>query len=66
MNTDLYWTVRIERIETLRQEAAQHRLACQAVRVNLWARLLPLLRRLEAWMERHAKPEASTYKASAR
>ena len=49
------WTAQVERVETLRQEAAQCRLTRQAPRVNLWARLLPPLRRLEGWMERHAK-----------
>ena len=48
------WTAQVERVETLRQEAAQSRLTRQAPRVNLWARLLPALRRLEGWMERHA------------
>lgn len=48
------WIGQVERVETLRREAAQHRLSRQAPRVNLWARLLPGLRRLEGWMERHA------------
>ena len=48
------WTGQVERVKTLREEAAQRRLICQASRVNLWARLLPPLRRLESWMERHA------------
>jgi hypothetical protein len=63
MNTELDLRVQIERIEVLRWEAAQHHLACQAVRANLWARLLPPLRRMEGWLERHARtsghPEAT-------
>ena len=49
------WTAQVERVETLRQEAAQRRLTRQAPRVNLWARLLPPLRRLEGWMEQRAR-----------
>ncbi len=48
------WTGQIERVKTLREEAEQRRLIRQAPRINLWARLLPLLRRLESWMERYA------------
>ena len=57
------WTAQVERLNVLRQEAAVRRLVCRSVRVNLWARLLPRLRRLEAWMERHA---GSTDVASSR
>lgn len=55
MNTELGWHIQIERTETLRREAAQHHLAGQAPGLNLWARLLPPLRRLERWLERHAR-----------
>lgn len=48
------WTGQVERVKTLREEAEQRRLIRLAPRVNLWARLLPPLRRLESWMERHA------------
>jgi hypothetical protein len=63
MNAESYWTATTERVEALRQEAAQQHLAGQAVRANLWARLLPPLRRMEGWLERHARtsgqPEAT-------
>ena len=60
------WTNQVERVETLRQEADQRRLTRQAPRVNLWARLLPLLRRLESWMERHSVPEVPPHKVPVR
>ena len=60
------WTGQVERVKTLRQEAAQHRLTRQAPRVNLWARLLPLLRRLESWMERRSVPEVPPQKVTVR
>jgi hypothetical protein len=55
MNAESYWTATTERVEALRQEAAQQHLACLAARTNLWARLLPPLRRVEGWLERHAR-----------
>ena len=63
------WTGQVERVEILRQEAALRRLTRQAPRVNLWARLLPPLRRLEGWMERHARTSGqveATWKTQAR
>jgi hypothetical protein len=57
MRTEMNWEAVTERLEAVRNEAATHRLLKQATRVNLWARLLPTLRRLEAWMERHAGSE---------
>lgn len=57
MRTEMHLEAVTERLEAVRHEAAIHRLLKQTTRVNLWARLLPTLRRLEAWMERHAESE---------
>ncbi len=60
------WAVQIRRVEALRQEAAQQHLAAQALRTNIWARLLPLLRRLEGWMERRSAPDTPFQKVPVR
>jgi len=61
MREDMQWTYRngSERLEALRREAALARLERTGgeARPNLWARLLPPLRRLEGWLERRAASE---------
>lgn len=57
MNTDICWNAINDRLEAVRNEAAIHRQLTQAARNNLWARLLPPLKRLEGWLERHAGRE---------
>ena len=57
MRTEMNWEAITERLEAVREEAAVHRQLRQAARVNLWARLLPPLKRLEGWLERHAGGE---------
>ena len=61
MDADRNWTAVNDHLEGLRAETATRRLlklhpapARQQVRANIWARLLPALRRLEGWLERHA------------
>ena len=54
MRDELYYGNVLEKLETLRGEAATRRLLGRRARLNLWARTLPALRRLEAWVERHA------------
>jgi len=45
----------VERLTALREEAhTWHLLRNSEAGVNLWRRLLPPLRRLEGWLERHA------------
>ena len=63
MREDIQWmsTNGNERLEALRREAALCRLGRAGGRCpappNLWARMLPPLRRLEGWLERHAASE---------
>ena len=57
MRTEMNWEAVTERLEAVRNEIATDRMLRQAARVNLWARLLPPLRRLEGWLERHAGGE---------
>lgn len=58
MDTEMHWKSVAERLEGVRQEAATHRLLRnREAGVNLWARLLPPLKRLERWLERHAGSE---------
>ncbi|MGY2894945.1 hypothetical protein [Deinococcus sp. UYEF24] len=54
MRTDMDWEAVLNRLEDSRQEASTRRLLSDRAHVNLWARLLPPLRRLESWIERHA------------
>ncbi|WP_407568737.1 hypothetical protein [Deinococcus altitudinis] len=58
MRTDMEWEAALNRLENSRQEASTRRLLGNLLgnraHVNLWARLLPPLRRLEGWIERHA------------
>lgn len=54
MRDELYYGNVLDKLDTLRGEAATRRLLHMRVRLNLWARVLPTLRRLEAWVERHA------------
>lgn len=54
MRTDLECQTVMNHLEAVRQEASTRRMLRDRAGVNLWARLLPLLRRLEAWTERHA------------
>ncbi len=54
MKEELYFENVLEKLDTLRGEAATRRLLGRRARLNLWARTLPTLRRLEAWVERHA------------
>ena len=66
MRTEWYWEAVTERIEAVRKEAdARHQLA-RAARANLWAKLLPPLRRLEGWLERHGGTERRGSASAAR
>ena len=59
------WAEVSDHLETLRAETATRHLLKQhpahprqRARANLWARLLPTLRRLEGWLERHSQIKA--------
>lgn len=60
MHTDRNMTALNDHLEGLRAETATRRLLklhpapARRPRMNVWARLLPSLRRLEGWLERHA------------
>ncbi|GGJ75389.1 hypothetical protein [Deinococcus aquiradiocola] len=53
-NTAPYWQDVMDRIETARTDSATRHLLHAAPRRTVWASLLPPLRRLEGWLERHA------------
>ena len=54
MRDGQYWNDVNRRLDTLRREAdTRHQLQWAGLN-NFWARLLPPLRRLESWIERHA------------
>lgn len=57
MRTELYWETVADHLEAIRDEAAIRRQLTREAPNNLWARLLPPLRRLEGWLERHAGGE---------
>ncbi len=55
METQRHWEGVVERLAEMREEShLQHLLRNREAGVNLWGRLLPPLRRLEGWLERHA------------
>lgn len=64
MREDMNCILQLERLEVLRREAHTFHLTRQGV--NLWARLLPPLRRLEGWLERHSGSEAARPMAASR
>ena len=54
MRNGQYWDEVNQRLDTLRREADSHHQLQRAGLSNFWAQLLPPLRRLEGWIERHA------------
>ncbi|WP_424949777.1 hypothetical protein [Deinococcus sp.] len=56
MRADWHWQEIEERLEAVRREALIRQQLGRAIPGNLWARLLPPLRRLEGWLERHSDP----------
>ena len=55
METQRHWEGVVEHLAEVREEArTRHLLRAREAGVNLWGRLLPPLRRLEGWLERHA------------
>ena len=60
MRDGQYWDEINQRLDTLRGEADTRHQLRRAGLSNLWARLLPPLRRLEGWIERHAGTPAGS------